>query len=197
MMTVHNERFRTFEPGRIGSVEGAPLTTGNYTEMFLPVYLGYFRPISSRSAHLCWQSQLHEIRPPWCEGGFSLLIGLMFLSALVRVYALQLTFVVVGLLHYARPMSILILIGAVQNKTPRLTEAAQSLSASALTSHLTITIPVHPRACLCFSNVDVAWHKRFHHIVGPRTRARNVRFEPLVGSARSRTIPAERRYQSS
>ena len=92
----------------------------------------------------------------------------MFLSALVRVYSIQLTFgsagilapimsvlgvntngrmyiyvvIVAGLLHYAIPMSILILIGAIQNLNPRLTEAAQSLGASALKSHLTVTIPL-------------------------------------------------------
>ena len=102
------------------------------------------------------------------KASISAIIGLMFLSALVRVYSIQLTFgsagilgpvmsvlgvntngrmyiyfvIVAGLLHYAIPMSILILIGAIQNLNPRLTEAAQSLGASALKSHLTVTIPL-------------------------------------------------------
>ncbi|MBM7487849.1 ABC-type spermidine/putrescine transport system permease subunit I [Bradyrhizobium sp. USDA 3686] len=178
MFTVLNESFRTFEPGRIGSVEGAALTTSNYTEIFLPVYLGYFiqtyflafcasilaTAIAFPIAYYVARSASALVR----RIAFSLLIGLMFLSSLVRVYALQLTFgsvgilapafsllgvntnswiyincvIVIGLLHYAIPMSILILIGAVRNQNPRLTEAAQSLGASALTSHLTITIPL-------------------------------------------------------
>jgi ABC-type spermidine/putrescine transport system permease subunit I len=39
-------------------------------------------------------------------------------------------------------MSILILIGAIQNLNPRLTEAAQSLGASAFKAHLTVTVPL-------------------------------------------------------
>jgi ABC-type spermidine/putrescine transport system permease subunit I len=39
-------------------------------------------------------------------------------------------------------MSVLILIGAIQNLNPRLTEAAQSLGASVFASHFTITIPL-------------------------------------------------------
>lgn len=178
MLMVLNESFRTFEPGRIGSVEGAPLTAANYTEIFLPVYLGYF--IQTYFLAFCASVLAIAIAFPIAfyiarttsalvrRSAFSMLIGLMFLSALVRVYALQLTFgsvgiiapvmsllgintngwlyinciIVVGLLHYAIPMSILILVGAVQNQNPRLTEAAQSLGASVLTSHLTITIPL-------------------------------------------------------
>lgn len=178
MLTVLNESFRTFVPGRIGSVEGAPLTTENYTELFLPVYLRYF----AQTYFLAFCASLLAVviafpiayfiarnASSWMrKSAMCLLIGLMFLSALVRVYALQLTFgstgilapilsvlgvnmngwlyincvIVVGLLHYAIPMSILILIGAVQHLNPRLTEAAQSLGASELSSHLTVTIPL-------------------------------------------------------
>ncbi|MFB6421590.1 ABC transporter permease [Bradyrhizobium tunisiense] len=178
MLTVLNESFRTFEPGRIGSVEGAPLTTENYAELLLPVYLRYF----SQTYFLAFCASLaataiafpiayfiaRRASLTMRKAAMTLLIGLMFLSALVRVYALQLTFgavgilapimsalgvnmngslyincvIVVGLLHYAIPMSILILIGAVHQLNPRLTEAAQSLGASALSSHLTVTIPL-------------------------------------------------------
>ncbi|WOH52442.1 ABC transporter permease [Bradyrhizobium sp. sBnM-33] len=178
MLTVLNESFRTFEPGRIGSVDGAPLTIENYTELFLPVYLRYFSQtyflafcasliavlIAFPIAYFIARNASSAMR----KAAMTLLIGLMFLSALVRVYALQLTFgsvgilapimsalgvnmngslyincvIVVGLLHYSIPMSILILIGAVQQLNPRLIEAAQSLGASALSSHLTVTIPL-------------------------------------------------------
>ncbi|MCK1333274.1 ABC transporter permease [Bradyrhizobium sp. CW9] len=175
---VLNESFRTFEPGRIGSVDGAPLTVANYAELFLPVYVQYF----AQTYFLAFCASVFAIifafpiayciatmASPWVKkASISAIVGLMFLSTLVRVYALELTFgaagvlapamsavdvntngrsyinfvIVAGLLHYAIPMSILILIGAIQNLNPRLTEAAQSLGASALTSHLTVTIPL-------------------------------------------------------
>ena len=96
------------------------------------------------------------------------LIGMMFLNTLVRVYAMQLTFgptgyakfisgifdispngrgyteliVMLGLLHYTIPISVLTLIGTIQNINPRLTEAAQILGSSRLKSHLNITVPL-------------------------------------------------------
>jgi ABC-type spermidine/putrescine transport system permease subunit I len=178
MLMVLDESFRTFEPGRIGSVAGAPLTTDNYAELFRQVYLRYFGQTyllafcaSILAIIFAFPISYYIARnaPSWVrKAAISAIIGLMFLSALVRVYSIQLTFgsagilspimsavgvntngrayiyvvIVAGLLHYAIPMSILILIGAIQNLNPRLTEAAQSLGASALKSHLTVTIPL-------------------------------------------------------
>ncbi|MER8805207.1 ABC transporter permease [Mesorhizobium sp. M0998] len=178
MLTVLSESFRTFVPGRIGSLEGAPLTVQNYTELFLQVYARYF---AQTYLLAFWASVIAIVfafpiayyiarnASPWVRKTWiSALIGLMFLSALVRVYSIQLSFgsagiissgisalgvnsngrsylyfvIVAGLLHYAIPMSILILMGAIQNLNPRLTEAAQSLGASAVKSHLTITVPL-------------------------------------------------------
>ena len=178
MLTVLDESLRTFEAGRIGSVEGAALTTENYTQLFLPAYLRYFAQtyllafcasglaiiFAFPIAYYVARNASPLVRKAW----ICAIVGLMFLSALVRVYSIQLTFgsagilapmmsvlgvntngrmyiyfvIVAGLLHYAIPMSILILIGAIQNLNPRLTEAAQSLGASALKSHLTVTIPL-------------------------------------------------------
>lgn len=178
MLTVFDQSFRTFEPGRIGSKEGASFTTENYTELILPVYARYF--IQTYLMAFCAAALATLIAFPiaYCvvrrssplvrKAAISALIGLMFLSALVRVYSIDLTFgsvgifgrimsalgintngylyvdfvVIVGLLHYAIPMSILVLIGALQNLNPRLAEAAQSLGASAATTHLTITLPL-------------------------------------------------------
>jgi ABC-type spermidine/putrescine transport system permease subunit I len=178
MLTVLDESFRTFVPGRIGSVAGAALTTENYAELLLPVYVRYFAQTyllafcaSVLAIIFAFPIAYYIARhaAPWMrKAAIAAIIGLMFLSALVRVYSIQLTFgsagilgpllsavgvntndrtyiyvvIVAGLLHYAIPMSILILIGAIQNLNPRLTEAAQSLGASALTSHLTVTIPL-------------------------------------------------------
>ncbi|UCI31876.1 ABC transporter permease [Mesorhizobium sp. B4-1-4] len=178
LLTVVEESFRTFTPGRIGAVAGAPLTTENYTELFVPVYGRYFLQtyvlafiasviaiiIAFPIAYYIARNASAGIRKIW----ISALVGLMFLSSLVRIYAIQLTFgsvgilapimaffgvnmnggpyinfvIIIGLLHYEIPMSILIVIGAILNLNPRLTEAAQSLGASALASHLTVTIPL-------------------------------------------------------
>ncbi|MER9191435.1 ABC transporter permease [Mesorhizobium australicum] len=178
LLAVLQESFRVFTPGRIGAVAGAPLTTTNYTELFLPVYAGYF----IRTYFLAFSTSViaiffafpvayyiardasARVRKIW----ISALIGLMFLSSLVRIYAIQLAFgsvgalspiiscfgvnmnggpyinavIIAGLLHYAIPLSVLILVGTILSLNPRLTEAAQSLGASALESHLSITIPL-------------------------------------------------------
>jgi len=96
-----------------------------------------------------------------------LMITLVLLSMLVRTYALELTFgsvgiarplltalgiaptsrwyietlVGAGLLHAVIPISVLTLIGTVQNLDPRLIDAAQSLGAPTWRSHLDITLP--------------------------------------------------------
>jgi ABC-type spermidine/putrescine transport system permease subunit I len=178
MLTVLHESFGKVEPGRIGSVTGAPLTADSYAELYLPVYVRYFTQTyslafcaSGLAIVFAFPIAYAIVRnaPSWVrKASISAIIGLMFLSALVRVYSIQLTFgsagilapvmsavgvntngrtyiyvvIVAGLLHYAIPMSILILIGAIQNLNPRLTEAAQSLGASVLRSHLTVTIPL-------------------------------------------------------
>ncbi|WP_167434570.1 ABC transporter permease [Mesorhizobium helmanticense] len=178
MLAVLDQSLRIFEPGRIGSKEGAPLTTENYTQLILPVYARYF--LQTYVLAFCAAAIAILIAFPiaYCvarlasplvkKTAISALIGLMFLSALVRVYAIDLTFgsvgifarimsamgtntnsylyidfvVIAGLLHYAIPMSILVLIGAIQNLNPRLAEAAQSLGASAAKTHITITLPL-------------------------------------------------------
>lgn len=178
LLTVIEESFRTFTPGRIGAVAGAPLTIENYTELFVPVYARYFAQtyvlaffasmvavtVAFPVAYYVARNASTSMRKIWISG----LIGLLFLSAMVRIYAIELTFgsvgilaplvsflgvnmngnayinitIIVGLLHYAIPMSILIMIGTILNLNPRLTEAAQSLGASAMESHLSITVPL-------------------------------------------------------
>jgi ABC-type spermidine/putrescine transport system permease subunit I len=178
MVMVGDESFRAYTPGRIGSVENAPLTFTNYLELLHPAYVRYFvqtyllsLTASLLAVFFAFPISYHIARNTsglgrkvWISG----IIGLMFLSALVRVYAIQLTFgstgivspmlsavginmnswlyintvIIAGILHYAIPMSVLILIGAIQNLNPRLTDAAQSLGASVLTTHLTVTLPL-------------------------------------------------------
>ncbi|MER9580305.1 ABC transporter permease subunit [Mesorhizobium sp. M0400] len=178
MVAVFDQSFRIFEPGRIGSKEGAPLTMENYTQLFLPVYARYF--IQTYLLAFCAAALATLIAFPiaYCvarrasprvrKAAISAFIGLLFLSALVRVYSIDLTFgsvgifariisaagistnsylyidfvVIAGLLQYAIPTSILVLIGAIQSLNPRLAEAAQSLGASAAKTHITITLPL-------------------------------------------------------
>jgi len=104
----------------------------------------------------------------------ALLISFLFLSSAVRVYALELTFgpiglmkivagifnvstgsaafaeilVIAGLIHYAVPVATLILVGAIQNVSPRLSDAAESLGASRAQAHLDVTVPLTSRGIL-------------------------------------------------
>src|SRR5262249_20343133 len=101
-------------------------------------------------------------------------VTLMFLSVLVRTYALELTFgsagplrplllslgispngrgyieclVGAGLLHYIVPMAVLTLLGTIQNVDPRLVDAAQALGAPSWKAHLTVTLPLCTRGLL-------------------------------------------------
>ncbi|MER9108697.1 ABC transporter permease subunit [Mesorhizobium sp. M0848] len=178
LLTVVGESFRAYEPGRIGAVAGAPLTGENYAELFNSAYLRYFMQtyllsfgaavmsvvFSFPVAYYIARNASPRARKLWIFA----LIGLMFLSSLVRIYAIQLTFgsvgllapimsflganmngassinlvIIAGLLHYEIPLSILILIGAIQNLNPCLIEAAQSLGASASEAHFTVTTPL-------------------------------------------------------
>ena len=178
LANVVEESFRYFEPGRVGSTKDAPYTLLNYTELFDKAYLFYFLTtvrfgvMSSLIALvLAFPIAYYVARQPSqlvrkCAIGF--LIGMMFLSTLVRVYALQLSFgptgiarhlaafldvsmngsfytemiVVFGLLHYLVPISAITLLGTIQNVNPRLNEAAQALGAPRWVAHLTITIPL-------------------------------------------------------
>jgi len=104
----------------------------------------------------------------WRVACIGLMIMLVLLSMLVRTYALELTFgsvgifrpllnllgiaptsrwyietlVGAGLLHAVIPISVLTLMGTVQNLDPRLVDAAQSLGAPAWRAHLSITLPL-------------------------------------------------------
>ncbi|OBP75109.1 hypothetical protein BAE42_30715 [Mesorhizobium loti] len=178
VLLVLEESFRAYVPGRIGGVEGVPLTVKNYTELLHPAYARYFIQTYFLSfcgaalailvgfpiAYHIARNASPRVRQAWIAA----LIGLLFLSGLVRIFAIQLTFgsvgmlapitaflgvningnaytnfvIVAGLLHYEIPLSILILMDPILSLNPRLTEAAQSLGASKLESHLTVTIPM-------------------------------------------------------
>ena len=178
LANVVEESFRLFEPGRIGAAKDAPYTLFNYAELADKAYFYYFVEtvrfglISALTGLAIafpiayWVARQRSTVLRKLAVGF--LIGMMFLSTLVRVYALQLTFgptgiakflsgllgmsmngrpytellVIMGLLHYLVPISALTLLGTLQNINPRLTEAAQALGAPRWKAHLSITVPL-------------------------------------------------------
>jgi len=178
------ESFRLYVPGNIGSIEGAPLTLNNYAELVTPAFAGFFLETMRISllASLVglvfafpfayWMTRRLGPRSRAVAVGF--FVTLMFLSVLVRTYALELTFgatgplrplllslgispngrgyievlVGAGLLHYIVPMATLTLLGTIQNIDPRLSDAAQALGAPAWKAHLGITLPLAMRGLL-------------------------------------------------
>src|ERR1043166_1331734 len=185
LLVILDESFKVFEPGRIGAAENAPYTLQNYSEILAsPTYLKFFYDtlrcsliaslisvaISLPLSYLAVRNRSRFLR----KTIIGLLIGILFLSVLVRMYALQLTFgpagfqrmvstlldippnsrafiellVVLGLLHYTLPISALMLIGTIQNVNPALVEAAQALGASRTRAHAAITIPLSLRGVL-------------------------------------------------
>src|SRR5882724_5369140 len=178
------ESFRTYVPGRIGSAADAPFTLANYGELLTPSFAGFFLETLRISllASLVglvfafpfayWITRAFARR--WRAIAVGFFVTLMFLSVLVRTYALELTFgaagplrpllvslgiapnsrgyieilVGGGLLHYIVPMATLTLLGTIQNVDPRLLDAAQALGAPAWKAHLGITLPLCMRGLL-------------------------------------------------
>lgn len=175
---VVQESFRLFVPGHIGASKDAPFTLFNYTELFEPAYLFYFIE-TLRLSLICSivglilgfpiAYMVARLRSPLLgKLAIGFLIGMMFLSTMVRVYALQLTFgptgfskiicsilninpngrfytelvVIFGFLHYVIPISAITLLGTVKNLSPQMPEAAQTLGAPRWKVHLGITIPL-------------------------------------------------------
>ena len=184
MANVVEESFRLFVPGRVGSTKDAPYTLHNYAELLNWTYVRYFLEtlrigliasvialiIAFPVAYLVARFHVDWVRNLML--GF--LVAMMFLSSVVRVYALELTFgpvglmkpisrllgmranspefaemlVVAGLLHYVIPVSALVLVGTIQNINPKWVEAAQSLGAPRWKAHLGITVPLSLRGIL-------------------------------------------------
>jgi ABC-type spermidine/putrescine transport system permease subunit I len=178
IVTVLDESFRLYVPGRVGSAADAPYTFKNYSEFFDKSYVSFFWTtlrlslagalicaiVALPAAFLIVRSTSTIVR----KGLLVIMIVMVFLSALVRVYAIQLTFgptsllkpitdlmgwransrgyvettVVAGLVHFMLPIATLTLMGTVKNINHRLVEAAQSLGSSKTWAHLTITLPL-------------------------------------------------------
>lgn len=178
LANVVEESFRLFEPGRIGAAKDAPYTLFNYAELLNANYLYYFVE-TARIGLIASITGLilgfpiayfitRRLRAVWRKIAIGFLVGIMFISTLIRVYALQLTFgptgiakflsgllgvsmngrfytelvVIFGLLHYLVPIAAITLLGTIQNVNPRLSEAAQALGASRWMAHLSVTVPL-------------------------------------------------------
>jgi ABC-type spermidine/putrescine transport system permease subunit I len=178
------ESFRLYVPGNIGSSANAPFTFNNYAELLTPSFAGFFLETLRISLLASLAGLLfafpfaywitRRFSPRWRGIAIGFFVTLMFLSVLVRTYALELTFgaagplrplllalgispngrfyieVLVGggLLHYIVPMATLTLLGTIQNVDPRLCDAAQALGAPGWKAHLGITLPLCMRGLL-------------------------------------------------
>jgi putative spermidine/putrescine transport system permease protein len=184
MGILGDQSFRLFVPGRVGVAAHAALTLANYAELLSPAYLRYFAdtfrigliasaialivgyPIAYRVGH----ARGRRTRRLWLV----FLVTMLFLSILVRVYAVDLAFgpagfgrqlsavlgiglnseafieitIIVGLLHCLIPMAALALVGPLQSLNPRLVEAAQALGAPVWKAHATVTLPLSVRGIL-------------------------------------------------
>jgi ABC-type spermidine/putrescine transport system permease subunit I len=178
------ESLRFYQPGSIGAADNAPLTLANYAELLTPSFAEFFFEtlrisLLASLAGLIFAFPLaywitRRLSPRWRAIAVGFFVTLMFLSVLVRTYALELTLgaagplrpillalgispnsrgyiellVAGGLLHYIVPMATLTLLGTIQNVDPRLFDAAQTLGAPGWKAHLTITLPLCTRGLL-------------------------------------------------
>ena len=184
LINVVDESFREFVGGRVGSAKDAPYTLLNYQELIHVAYGKYFFDtfrisliatlaallIGYIMAYFLARTRSNRFRTL----GFGFLISMLFLSSVVRVYALDLTFgpvglmrtlsnmfdispnsrgfsellIMFGLFHYVFPLAALILVGTIQNVDPHLVDAAQVLGAPRWKAHLGITVPLSMRGVL-------------------------------------------------
>jgi putative spermidine/putrescine transport system permease protein len=174
LLLIH-QSLLTHNPGEVGANADAGLTVGNYSLVVGPSYFRYywdtFRISAISAVAAVAVSALLAYRIANARSAFSrkslvaLMLGLMFLSVLVRVYAISLTFgvtgpvgmtlrqmgvninsrsyteflVILGFLHFLIPISTLILIGTFQRIPHSLFEAATSLGAKRWRAHLDTT----------------------------------------------------------
>jgi ABC-type spermidine/putrescine transport system permease subunit I len=178
LVNIFVESFRQYVPGKIGGLVGASFTLENYITLLHPVYVGYLVTMlwcatvaticalvmGYPIAYVIARTRSHATRMAL----LGLLVGLLFLSALVRVYSLELSFgsvglgriiaglmgvspnsrtyaeflVMIGLVHHSIPLSALLMTGTIQNINPKLVEAGMTLGAPLWRAQLSITFPL-------------------------------------------------------
>lgn len=181
LLLVSDESLRLFVPGHVGSARDAPLTLENYAELVRPAYARYFADTFRISlvaslvalvlAYPIGYRVAREARPRVRRAWIAFLVVMLFLSILIRVYAMALAVgpagfgralsallglalnsrtyaelsIILGLLHCLIPMAAIVLLAPLQALNPRLVEAAQALGAPAWKAHATITLPLSVR----------------------------------------------------
>jgi len=184
LLLVGDESLRLFVPGHVGSARDAPLTLQNYGELVQPAYAGFFADTFRLSlvasllalllAYPIGYRVARERRPCVRRAWIAFLVVMLFLSILIRVYAVSLAAgpsgfgselaallgvslnsrsyaeisIVFGLLHCLIPMAAIVLLAPLQALNPRLVEAAQALGAPMWKAHATITLPLSTRGLL-------------------------------------------------
>jgi ABC-type spermidine/putrescine transport system permease subunit I len=184
LVLVGDESLRVFVPGRVGSVHDAQLTLQNYGEIVRPAYARYFADTFRLSlvatllalvlAYPIGYRVAREARPRVRRTWIAFLVVMLFLSILIRVYAVSLAVgpagfggelsgwlglslnsrgyaevsIVLGLLHCLIPMAAIVLLAPLQAQNPRLVEAARALGAPAWKAHATVTLPLSARGVL-------------------------------------------------
>ncbi len=170
------ESLKPFVPGSVRPGEG--LTLANYRELLQPAYLFYawetFRIgliVSALSLLLGAPLAFAAVRSPRAavrKGLLAMLVGMLVMSLIARLYAVEMTWgshgplaplgaltgiaprspryaevqVAVGLLHFTLPVVALMLVGAFRALSPRLEEAAASLGATRSDAILSVVLPL-------------------------------------------------------
>ena len=184
MAVLLAESFRLFIPGQISAGDDAPSTLANYAALFDSGFLRFFYE-TFRISLVTTLVGLTIAFPVayWIAMrlgrrartvAITMLVTFLFLSVVVRTYALELTFGAVsplrpamdviglspnsrtyieflvgaGLLQFIVPMSVLTLVGTLQNFRTELVEAAKSLGAPAWKVHWLITLPLSMQGML-------------------------------------------------
>lgn len=173
-----DESVKPFEGGRIGGSEGAGMTIANYAALWDPAYAHYFADtfriglITTAAALFLGYPVAHCVvrvaSPRIAKLILAALVGMLFLSLVVRIYAITMTYgplgpftevswlfgidprdraktemmVVFGLLHTVLPLVTLTMIGTVQTVSARLEEAAMALGAPRWKAFVSVTLPL-------------------------------------------------------
>src|SRR5215469_18418641 len=100
------ESLRLYQPGSIGAAENAPFTLANYADLLTPSFARFFLEtlrisLLASLAGLLFAFPLaywitRRLSERWRVIAIGFFVTLMFLSVLVRTYALELTFGAAG-----------------------------------------------------------------------------------------------------
>ncbi len=185
------DSLRPYIPGSIRAGEG--YTFANYLELAKPAYFNYayetFRiglivsafsvAMGAPLAYVAVRSKRAVVR----KGLLTLLVGLLVMSLIARLYAIEMTWgshgplafigafvsglaprspryaevlVSIGLMHFTIPIVALMLVGAFRALSPRLEEAAASLGATRSETILTVVLPLAAPAMVSAYLVSLA-----------------------------------------